>query len=69
MYVFNQKASKPTTNSNVAVFPGCVWVSGEAPWSLASIRVPTVVIVESAIGVPAIKQTRLVRVREKSIKQ
>lgn len=56
--VFNQKnKQKLTTNSDVAVLPGCVWVGGEAPWPLASVWVPAVVIVQAAVGVPALMQT------------
>lgn len=51
-----QKTSKFTTNSDVAVLPGCVWVGGEAPWPLASVWVPAVVIVEAAVGVPVLTQ-------------
>lgn len=63
------KKNKLATKFDVAVLPGCVWVGGEAPGSLASIWVPTVVVVQAAIGVPAIKRTPLVPVRVKSLKQ
>lgn len=52
-----QKTSKLTTNSNVAVLPGCVWVGGKAPWPLPSVWVPAVVIVQAAVGVPALTDT------------
>lgn len=51
------QSGKPTTKSYVAVLPGCVWVGGEAPWPLASVWVPAVVIVQAAVGVPALTRT------------
>lgn len=59
MHVFDQNTSTLTTNSDVAVLPGRVGVGGEAPGSLASIRVPTAVVVEAAVGVPAENQAPL----------
>lgn len=46
-----------TTNFDVAVFPGCVWVCGEAPGSVASVWVPTVVIIQALVRVPNTKHT------------
>lgn len=61
MHVFDQKTSSLTTNSDVAVLPRRVGVGGEAPGPLASIRVPTAVVVEAAVGVPAENQAQLVQ--------
>lgn len=55
-----------TTNFDVAVLPGRVWVSGKAPGSVASIGVPTVVIVQAFVRVPNIRH---VRVKYESEKQ
>lgn len=41
----------PTTNFDVAVLPGCVWICGKAPGSVASVWVPTVVIIQALVRV------------------
>lgn len=49
-----------TTNFDVAVLPGCVWVRGEAPGSVASVWVSTIVIIQALVRVPNTKQATLV---------
>lgn len=46
-----------TAGCDVAVLPECVWVRGETPRSLTSIWVPTVVINQAFIRIPATQHT------------
>lgn len=36
-----------TTNFDVAVLPGCVWVGGKAPGPVAPVWVPAVVVIQA----------------------
>lgn len=46
----------PTTNFDVAVLPGRVWVGGIAPGSVTSVGVPTVVVIQALVTVPNAKK-------------
>lgn len=67
----NKHRNTLTTDFDVAVLPGCVWVSGEAPWSVTSIWVPTVIVVEAFVGVPVsktCKKKKIIKKRKKSVR-
>lgn len=43
----NKHAPMLTTNFDVAVLPGCVWVGGKAPGPVAPVWVPAVVVIQA----------------------
>ena len=51
----NKHKSMLTTNFDVAVLPGCVWVRRKAPGSVAPVWVPTVVVVQAFVRKPNTK--------------
>lgn len=55
----------PTTNFDVAVLPGRVWVSGIAPGSVTSVGVPTVVVIQALVTVPNAKKRSDMKPAEK----
>lgn len=57
-----------TANCDVAVLPGCIWVCGKAPGSLASVWVSTIVIIQAFVRVPNTKQAEKICKQKQDLK-